>query len=302
MGQKQRIRPTEKGPIREASPLRRLWSSCFRAVYSTRQVTFDYGISLITRLLPERLWYPAIWRISRVQAFLVGPIIARSILRNDPRRLAMVAWMVEAWLRWLNTQQPKYVPPITVRGLEACLRASGNEHGLVFCSVHLPLVFATLAPVKGMPFAPTWVVATDVRPGGTFPVWGYEDGLPAIKRDGLALVRMRSILRRGGSVAVLIDLDDHWCKSLSVNTLHLVRALGARLIFMLPEIRKNGQVIVEYVEPPDPWCRSDESIALNMKDLRERIDRILSGNPTTGLPPVAPVEPVVTAKKTDQAL
>jgi hypothetical protein len=295
MRRKVRIAPEESVALPRASRLRRLCSGSFRAVYQTRQIMFNLGIFLITRLLPRRMWFPAIWRICRLQAFLAGPIIARSILRNDPRRKVIVAWTLEAWLRRLKRLQPEYVPPIEARGLETVPLASGNQNGLVFCSVHLPLVDATLAPISRIGCAPAAVVAANMSPGERYPIWGYEEGLPAINSDGLALVKMRSILRRGGSVAVLVDTD--WCTTFSANTFRLVRSLGTRLIFMLPEIQPNGQIVVEYSQPPDPLCSSDESIRLNMRALQVGIDRILSGHRKSQGMPVVPLRTITSEAK-----
>jgi hypothetical protein len=229
---------------------------------------------MIVMLLPARCWYPAIWRISKMQAFMVRPLIQLSILRNDFRRHALGGWLVNSWLKRLTSIQPQFPIPIRVKGQETILAASRNPRGMVLCSGHLPLVDACLPPLLDMNCRPTVVVAYSPEwADGSYPVWGVKDRLPIINRDGLVLVKARSTLRKGGAAAILIDTD--LCKSYSSNTLRLVRIVGAEVVFMVAELREDVQILVEYFSPPDPFCRNDESIQGNLDSLQARIEGIL---------------------------
>jgi hypothetical protein len=229
---------------------------------------------MIMLLLPERCWYPAIWRISKLQALVVRPLIGLPVLRNDFRRHALGGWLVNTWLKVLASIHPRFPLPIRVKGLETVLAASRNPNGVVICSGHLPLVDLCLPPLVESNCRPTVVAAYTPEWTDGYPVWGLSERLPIIEMDGLVLVKMRSILRKGGSVAILIDTTS-CCKAYSSNTFRLAQTVGAEVVFMVAELRKDGQILVEYLSPPDPYCRSNESMRRNLEALQARVDSIL---------------------------
>lgn len=269
-------RPAEApDPAPNVSLLRRVPDACARIFYKNRLVLFRYGIHVIKMLMPERCWYPAIWRISKALALMVRPLIGLPVLRNDFRRHALGGWLVNTWLKVLISIDPQFPIPIRVKGRETILAASQKPRGMVLCSGHLPLVDACLRPLVDANCRPAVVAAYSPEwSDGTYPVWGLSDRLPIIHKGGLVLVKMRSILRKGGSVAILIDTAS-CCKAYSSNALRLAQAVGAEVVFMVAELEEDGQILVEYFSPPDPLCSSDESIGWNLDALQARIDGIL---------------------------
>jgi hypothetical protein len=264
-------------PVPEVSLLRRVCEACARFGYNNRLMVFQCGIRMIDMLLPIQIWYPAIWRISKLQAFIVRPLIGLPVLRNDFRRHALGGWLINTWLKLLTSVHAEVPIPIRVKGLETILAASRNPRGMVLCSGHLPLVDACLRPLVESACRPAVVAGYSSERSGTYPVWGLRDRLPIIRRGGLVLVKMRSILRKGGSVAILIDTAS-CCQTYSSNAFRLAQAVGAEVVFMVAELQEDGQILVEYFSPPDPCCRSEESMRQNLEVLQARIDHILQSS------------------------
>lgn len=276
MGSWPAIRRRAAVGVRPLSVLRRFIDTAFRTLYRARLLLFEYGTQLIVRVLPERWWYSTLWRACRLLAFALAPVIRMSHLRRDVRKQAVISWLLDSWLLRLTSLRPFCPIPVRTKGGEIVLEASRNPHGMLLCSAHLPLVNACLQSLMEMNCCPSAVVAQrSVMPDGKYPVWGFGRQVPGIASDGLVLVRVRSVLRRGGSVAVLVD--NHFCESYSSHVFQLSRAVGAQVVFMIPALQPDGQILIEYSSPPDPLCRSEETIGLNLLALRSKVDGVLQG-------------------------
>jgi len=210
-----------------------------------------------------------------------------SPLRRDVRGQAVTSWLLDSWLLRLIALRPFCEIPVTTKGGEIVREASRNPQGMLLCSAHLPLVNACLQSLMEMKCCPSAVVAqSSVMPDGRYPVWGHGRPVAGIAMDGLVLVRVRSVLRRGGSVAILVD--NHFCESYSSHVFQLSRAVGAQVVFMIPELQRDGQILIEFSSPPDPLCCSEETIGLNLLALRSKVDGVLQGRsektPSEGAP------------------
>ena len=227
----------------------------------------------IASLLPERFWYPAVLRISLLQAILLRPLIALSPYRNDLRRHIIVSWLLNSWLRQLSNLRRPFPIPIRTKGEEALIDARSNPYGILICSVHLPLVHLILRSLAEMNRLPAAVVAgqTEMR-NQRIPLWGLEGELPGIVPGPNVLLRVQRELRRGGAVFALVDAD--LGDSIRPNLFRLVRIAEARAVFAIPELLPNGEILVEFSVPPDPSCLSDPSILANMRALHVQLERI----------------------------
>lgn len=227
----------------------------------------------IAPLLPERFWYPAVLYISRLQALLLRPLIALSPYRKDPRRHIIVSWLLNSWLRQLSNLGRPFAIPIRIKGEEALIDARSNPYGVIICSVHLPLVHLILRSLAEINCLPAAVVAgqREMR-NQKIPLWGLEGELPGIVRSLNVLLRVQRVLLQGGAVFALVDTD--MGSAIRPNLFRLVRIVGARAVFAIPELLPNGEILIEYSVPPDPLCLSDPSILANMQALQDQIARI----------------------------
>lgn len=167
---------------------------------------------------------------------------------------------------------------IEVTGMEKLQETYQNANGALICSAHLPLFEAIVYTLVTSGCSPASVVAARemITPRGTAAIWGLE--LPAIVNNQAVLVRSRTIFKRGGAIAMLADFG--FCDDYNPNIYRVARALGAQVIFTVAEILPSGKISVEFFAPPDPFCKTDESILLNLQVLKERVDRILRRPPS----------------------
>jgi hypothetical protein len=246
---------------------------------------FPFGARLLSRLLPERLWYPAVLRICRLQAPVLRLLLRHSPYHGDSRSQNVAGWLMNSWLFALVQLGREFPIPITIVGKDAVLEAARNPHGVLFCSCHIPLANICARPLVDLNVPPSAVTAREaVTANSQFPLWGLARGLPVLEPDAMLFVKMRTILQHGGSVALLIDrhLDDPY----SPNVFRLARRLGARVVLMVASLQDDGRIEVEYFSPPDPFCTTDEGIFANLQALDNRVQRILYGldltNPGAG--------------------
>ena len=239
---------------------------------------FNQAAGVISHVLPAQWRYWGLLNLCRLQALVLRPLISLSPYRSDVRRHIVVAWVMNSWLQPLTRSRRVFPIPIRSHGNEVVLRASKNRNGMLICSVHLPLVNSILRPLVDMDCPPTAVVSGDAIGNGKSPVWGLNQGIPVIAPDKNALLRAKTILRKGGSVAALIDpgLGDAY----NQNIFRLIGHIGAEVVFATAELQGSGDIVVEYFAPPDPLCSNDVSIVENLQVLKAKIECVL--NPARG--------------------
>ncbi len=246
----------------------------------------------IALCFPERLWYLALLRITRIMAFIIRRLITLTSYRSDLRRGMIDGWLMNAWLQHFPGFDRAFPVPISTNGAEDVLEARTNPTGLVYCCVHVPLANFVLSALVEMNCPPTAVVSdVFLLKNGMYPVWGSNERLPGLVTDRDVLLKARTILRHGGSVAAMIDST--LGEPLNRNIFRLIRSLGARVIFAIPELQANGEVLVAFYSPPDPFCTTDETIVSNIDFIQAVIDRVIfsssSGEKVT--PPQRTISP-----------
>ena len=229
---------------------------------------------LIGSLLPAPEWYSATVRVSRLLAPVFRLIIRLTRFRNDPRKEISHSWLVGIILQRLDSLEKPFPIPIRTSGSEAIFQAWNRPEGVVVCSVHLPLWNLILRSLVELNCSPTLVLAGEkaIR-DGMFPPWGSAVRLPALVVDKKIYIKARGILRRGGSVATMID--DGSSPSLNQNVLKFIGAVGARVVFATVELQGNGEVLVQFYTPPDPFCKTEQSVRSNIAYFESRIDAVL---------------------------
>jgi hypothetical protein len=225
-------------------------------------------------IFPERLWYRALHRSCVLHGPFFRLLFALPPFRNDPRRRLIVTWLMQSTLRHLVATGRPFLIPTCDKNVEAFVDALKNPNGVVLCSVHLPFVRLVLRRLVEFGAPPAAVIADEgALTNGRLPVWGMSDSIPGLVADRSVLLKVRNVLRQGGVVATLIDtnLGD----PLHCNIFALIQSVGARLVFFTTELQPDGEIMVEFIAPTDPFCLSDESVLSNLLALQSRTARIL---------------------------
>jgi len=234
------------------------------------------GAAWTALLVPTSLWYQTALELSRLQALILRPIIGFTPYRRDRRRSVMVAWLLSSWLQQLTRIKRSFPIEIETEGQHQVIEASQHPGGLVICSVHVPLVYAVLHSLVDIGVPPTGVVAGErEKQHGKIPVWGRQVDLPAIPVNQYVLLKVRTILREGGAVFALIDAG--FGDSPRRNIFRLIGKVGARAVLAVAALGPTGEIIVEYFDPPDPFCETEESIVANLEFLQAKLNSVVSG-------------------------
>jgi hypothetical protein len=250
---------------------------------------FQAGARVFALLIPTRFWYSAVLHICRLQALFLRPLIAISPYRGDRRGSVLVAWLMNSWMPQLTAFHRSFPMSLRSTGDQIVHQAALNPKGFVVCSGHLPLVQCVLRSLTDMGHPPTAVVSREKGSNeGKYWVWGLGKSLPAMVPGRDVLIKVRTILRNGGSVAALVDRGIS--RTFHHNIFHLIRSLGAQVVFATVALQPDGEILVEYFAPPDPFFSTDETISINLQALQSGIDRALMPSSTLTAAPVLPAK------------
>lgn len=231
-----------------------------------------FAVGTIAHLLSDSQWYAAAFKITRFLTASVTPFVGESAHRDS--------WMLHFWVRDLLRYKRHFPIPIRGIGVEAVFEAKTNPKGMVVVSVHLPLANLVLRYLEEVGCRPDAVLAHgDLLIDGRLNLGGTVEGVPGLATDGNVLLRVRNILRRGGVVAGMIDTE--LGAPLNTNMLCLVGSVGARLVFSLAELGKDGEIVARFYTPPDPFCKSSEGILSNVEFFQARLDNLLQSHSRT---------------------
>jgi len=193
------------------------------------------------------------------------------MIRWTPHR---AEWLLYGWLKQFLQYDHPFPIPVRTLGEEVIKEARTNPRGMVTVSVHLPLGIFIVRSLMELDCTPDAVIAAGHSlKHGMFPIWGKVTALQGLTPDGNVLVKARSILRRGGSIGAMIDHD--LGAPINANLLHLLGSIGGRLVFALAELQPSGELLVQFYDPPDPFCRCREGISKNLEFIQQKVDDIL---------------------------
>ena len=219
----------------------------------------------VARLVPRSSWYRVALSASRVQARITARMGGNGELTE--------AVMLDHWLHEL-TLCGAFPIPWRRADVSALERVDGKT-GVLYCWTHVPLSDMPLRAFLEMGHEAPWAVAEEgnIVERGEFIVPGLAQRVRAIAADRYMLLKMRTVLRRGGSVAYMADPE--LGGPISGRALRLVGRLGARVIFQWAERREDGVIDIWFVDAPQPFCESDEAIEENLEFLRVANRRVL---------------------------
>lgn len=225
---------------------------------------------LFTFMLPVQLWYPAVLRLSKLQASIVR------FFRKDLRCRTLEARFLDRWLAFLSRTQVSFPVPWWTADHQALAETAVHEDGIIYCSANTPLLslaFRALADLGCQ--TPTMAVAC--QPGAEIPAlfWGCADTLPVSEPSLDVLYETHATLESGGSVLLMADPAQGL--PYSPGLFRLAQASGSRVIFVFAELEPDGHIEVQFQTPPDPFCLNESSIQANIYALDLESQRILFG-------------------------
>lgn len=224
---------------------------------------------LLTIFLPRPVWYRA--------ALLIGGILAFALwLRRGsglkPHRFEQAILLNRLLAFLTRTRRPFPVPwRMGAEARETLDAAASSGRGVVLCSGHLPLIKVGVRAFMESGHSPTAAIAADPGLDGQIPIWGLAERLPTFKVQPDVLLRTRTVLRRGGSILLLVDTI---AGDYSPNIFRLAKATGAAVLFFTTELEGDGCVEVRVFQAPYPGCGNHAEIAGNLLALDRQIKRI----------------------------
>lgn len=240
--------------------------------------------NLIVHGLPARSWYSTVFLTTRVQIGILHPLALlglypyrRDITNWMLRRKIIMARIMDNWLRPIAAFRRPFPIPIQVRGAAAIQALSGQETGLILCSIHNFLADVALRAVAETIGSKLTVISRLPNPEKGYPLWGLNRTIAAIHPGGSVLLKARSILRRGGSVVVLLDRSIG--TTLEPNILRLAHAVEAPIEFGIPELQIDGTIVLDLSQVG--FLRGEDSVERTLASWQTQRDHVLHLRPRT---------------------
>jgi hypothetical protein len=209
-------------------------------------------------VLPPRYWYRFALFASKTQGKLTTFAGGNGTLTE--------ALMLDNWIRALTFSGAYPIP--WVPGDVDILSAPRHPGGILYFWTHLPLVEMPLRAFLDMGHTLDVIVADPgkIVDGDEFVVPGLKMRVKALSADRRVLIKVRSALAQGKSVACLADAEIFG--PLSSLVLQVAGKVGAFVIFQWAERQPNGTIKVNFIPAPHPLCKNAEEIAQNLEFLR----------------------------------
>ncbi len=148
-----------------------------------------------------------------------------------------------------------------------------KNFGVVFISVHLPLVKVAIARLIADGQEIDAGLSASITPDMKMSFWGITQKVPIIQTGALSLVKIKSILQQKGSVVMMADTGP--LSDIYPNIFHLAAKTNADVFFLLAYLNDRGVVEIFLEEPPHKKNSSEEQIKENMNALKVARDSIL---------------------------
>jgi hypothetical protein len=241
-----------------------------RVLNLPRKKSLSLIAHLCTFMLPVQFWYPAVLRLSRLQASIV-----RFFLRKLRDR-TLESRLLDRWLAFLSRTQVPFPIPWWTADYQDLAETAVHEDGIVYCSANTPLLSLAFRALADLGY-PTPTMAVACQPGAEIPAlfWGAPDNLPVSEPSLDVLYETHATLQNGGSVLLMADPAQGY--PYSPGLFRLAQANGSRVIFVFAELEPDGHIEVQFQTPPDPFCTNESSIQANIYALDLESQRILFG-------------------------
>ncbi|GAB3333723.1 hypothetical protein GCM10027299_41510 [Larkinella ripae] len=229
----------------------------------------------ITLTLPTEKWFGTAFTLTRYFSYFIESPEER--LKNSFRKVqsAKLDTLMSA-IRASSPPLTEFPVPIKVQGAE--LLKEKYPNGLVVCSIHMPLVLLSVRLLIERGLIPDAILVKNVPKDGYLYVTGTKIRIPALFTDHYILVKVRSILRKGGIVIILVD-DISKEATYFPNIFRLVNKLNSDLILTLVKLQGDGYIEGRIFDLPDTSSDEEENIKSKFDALHKHVTTVMS--PTT---------------------
>ena len=148
-----------------------------------------------------------------------------------------------------------------------------NNDGIIFISVHLPLIKVALAKLLTEGQKIDAAISANSTLDGQMPFWGIPKKVPIILNGAMSLIKVKSILKDKGCVVMMADSGP--TSKIYPNIFHLAAKMNASVFFVLAYLNEESIVEINMYEAPYCQSTSGQQIEKNITALREARDEIL---------------------------
>jgi hypothetical protein len=230
-------------------------------------------LMLFQLIVPNRFWFSGVLALSRVQA-----AVAR--MAGRPKCARYEALLVDRWL-WELTLRGCFPIKYRVNGAQHLRMPNPGEVGTLYCSFHLPLSSVILRGLLESGVTLQFVIiASHIMnmdgnmdgKGGWIPT-GLDEAIKALPPGPATLLRARTVLRNGGSLATM--LDRNFDQPLQPQMMRLAARVRARVVLCWVEMDATDILTVTYMTAPHPVPDTDEKVLANLAVLEDQRERII---------------------------
>ncbi|MFP5041970.1 hypothetical protein [Parasediminibacterium sp. JCM 36343] len=219
-------------------------------------------VRVIATLLPRRYWYKSAYK----SAFLLAGL-SRKVILKKAKINYYAAQRLNAFLGLFTAKGKEFYIPTRIKGAEYL---NSQKEGLVICTVHLPLVKVGFAAILKEGYEIHGAIAHKQIKDRLMQFWGCTQTAPTILADNTALLKTRAILKRKGTVIVMIDAL--LGMAFSPNMLRLAGKMEVKVLFLIAKLSPDGVIDAEFLQPPYPICDTEDKIKENLDFLRKQVN------------------------------
>jgi hypothetical protein len=182
---------------------------------------------------------------------------------------------LDGWLAEL-TLRGAFPVKYRVEGAHHLARTPGDEAGILYCGVHLPLTAVMMRALHELGAAPDCLLAAphNINQNGEWMPAGTENGFKALPPGPRLLRQVRSVLARGGRFASMMDTDVG--TPLRPTLMRLAGSVRARVVLCWAAMDATRNIVVTYKTPPHPIPDTEEKVRENLAALDEHRQRVLA--------------------------
>jgi hypothetical protein len=217
-----------------------------------RRVIAFYIVSVV----PPEQWY---WTAHRLTGFLVSWRRKIQLKKKENEGLKH-AFLLNSILSLLTRKHISFPVPVRAKGFE--LFAKPRTSGMVICSVHIPLAKVAMRFLVENGHKPKAAIAGAHRGISSVALWGSTETIPVIPTGPFVLMRAKTLLTDGDTLAVMVD--GNFGQDISPNIFLLAQKLNVDVVYLLSELLPDGTIEVSFfessVKPPLPLEAVDQQI------------------------------------------